>query len=68
VKQIFRKLAGECDCPPGFPGCTCKQRKELEILTSKPVVPSEQEIKRNPRARSARLRAAMKVLMGKERE
>ena len=60
VKLTFRELASDCVCPPEFPVCRCDKRSEVEILTKRPVVPSAREIEANPRARSARLRAAEK--------
>jgi len=61
VKQFFRNRAGKCKCPPDFPKCVCNPVKELEILTPKPVTPSEEELERNHRARSAKLRIAEKL-------
>lgn len=61
VKQTFKERAQDCTCPPGFPVCTCNARKELNILTKKPLEPSREEIDANPRARSAKVRAAEKV-------
>lgn len=61
VKQTFQKLAGKCACPPNFPKCVCGAEKQVEILTRKPVVPTEEEIETNPRARSAKLRACLKL-------
>ncbi len=61
VKQTFRKLAGKCDCPPRLPQCVCGRRKEIEILTRKPVMPGESELEENPRARSAKLRVCRKL-------
>jgi 16S rRNA (cytosine1402-N4)-methyltransferase len=60
VKHTLRRLAGRCTCPPDFPVCRCNPQRVVEVLTSSPVRPDEEEIDRNPRARSARLRAAAK--------
>ncbi len=61
VKQVFRENAGGCICPPDFPVCQCKQKPRVRLVTKKPVAPSEEEVTRNPRSRSARLRIAEKV-------
>lgn len=61
VKQTFQKLAGKCVCPPRLPQCACGAKREVEILTKKPIVPSELETEGNPRARSAKLRACLKI-------
>ncbi len=61
VKQTFQKLAGKCECPPRLPQCICGAKKEIEILTRKPIAPSEIEIAENPRARSAKLRVCAKI-------
>ena len=60
VKRAFRKLEGECVCPPGLPVCACGAKEIVEILTSRPVTASEEELNRNPRSRSAKLRVAEK--------
>ena len=60
VKQTLQKLAGKCTCPPNFPKCFCGAEKKVEILTRKPLTPTEKEIEENPRARSAKLRACLK--------
>jgi 16S rRNA (cytosine1402-N4)-methyltransferase len=60
VKHSLRRLAGRCTCPPDFPVCRCNPQRVVEVLTPSPVRPEEEEIDRNPRARSARLRAAEK--------
>ena len=61
VKKFFVALAKDCVCPPSFPVCRCMARARLRILTKKPITPSEQEIIRNSRARSAKLRVAEKL-------
>ncbi len=61
VKQTLQKLSGKCFCPPKFPQCVCGATREIEILTRKPIVPTEKEIEENPRARSAKLRACLKL-------
>lgn len=58
VKQVFRQREKGCVCPPQLPICVCGQQPTLEIITKKPVVPSNQERDRNPRSRSAKLRVA----------
>lgn len=61
VKQAFQRLSGKCQCPPRIPQCVCGAEKKIEIVTKKPITPSESEQKRNPRSRSAKLRVAQKV-------
>lgn len=61
VKHVFRELENPCICPEGAPVCVCGKRPEIRILNRKPVTPDIREIERNPRARSARLRAAEKA-------
>lgn len=61
VKEAFRRDSGVCLCPPRLPACTCGARKALEVLTRRPIRPTPAEVERNPRSRSARLRAAEKI-------
>jgi 16S rRNA (cytosine1402-N4)-methyltransferase len=61
VKRAFRRLAGECTCPPNMPVCGCGAQTLIEILTGRPVTASDEELQRNPRARSAKLRVAERV-------
>jgi 16S rRNA (cytosine1402-N4)-methyltransferase len=62
VKREFRRLSGQCQCPPRVPVCSCGAGRLIDILTKRPVKPDEEEIQQNPRARSARLRACEKLL------
>jgi 16S rRNA (cytosine1402-N4)-methyltransferase len=60
VKQFFAREARECICPPDIPVCMCNHRARLTIITRHPIRPTEQEVRSNPRSRSARLRIAVK--------
>jgi 16S rRNA (cytosine1402-N4)-methyltransferase len=61
VKHTFQKLSGKCTCPPRIPQCVCGATKTIEILTRKPILPGEDELRENPRSRSAKLRACKKL-------
>lgn len=61
VKNFFKQEARDCLCPPALPVCQCGHKAQLKILTKKIIRPGEDEIKLNPRARSARLRVAEKI-------
>lgn len=61
VKQFFQRESRDCVCPPDFPKCVCAHKRRLKIITKKPIVPGEKEIRENPRARSAKLRIAEKI-------
>ncbi|RNL43955.1 16S rRNA (cytosine(1402)-N(4))-methyltransferase RsmH [Paraeggerthella hongkongensis] len=60
VKDTFQSFARRCTCPPDLPVCVCGKEPILDIVTRKPVLPTAEEIERNPRARSAKLRIAQK--------
>jgi len=61
VKEFFKYENLSCICPPEAPICTCEKIKRLNIITKKPIVPSESEVKSNVRSRSAKLRVAERV-------
>ena len=61
IKHTFLRLSRGCTCPPGTSACTCRGQRWLRVLTKKPVTPTPEEIERNPRARSAKLRAAERI-------
>lgn len=61
VKEVFRQLSSECECPKEFPVCVCGKKKELEIITRKPITASEEELAINSRSKCAKLRVAEKI-------
>ena len=61
VKNTFRSLADPCTCPKSFPVCVCGKKPVAKLITRKPITASEEELARNPRARSAGLRIVEKL-------
>ena len=56
VKTAFRKAESPCSCPSDFPICVCGKKSKGFVVSRKPVVPSDEEMERNPRAKSSKLR------------
>lgn len=67
IKNTFKLLATDCICPKEVLICICNHTKLINILTRKPVYPSQEEIEKNPRSRSAKLRAAQRLPVLKTR-
>jgi 16S rRNA (cytosine1402-N4)-methyltransferase len=61
VKVYFRRESKDCICPPGQPVCTCGHKASIKEITRRPITPTEEEINKNSRARSAKLRVAEKL-------
>ena len=61
VKNVFKDLSQGCKCPPEFPICNCNIKPTIKIINKKPIISSKEELEENPRARSAKLRCAMKL-------
>ena len=61
VKDLFKQYSTGCICPPELPVCVCGNKPILKVITRKPVLPSKEEIERNPRSRSAKLRVAQRL-------
>jgi 16S rRNA (cytosine1402-N4)-methyltransferase len=61
VKHFMRRESKDCICPPRQPECNCGHKATLRVLISKPIRPQEDEIRNNPRSRSARLRVAERI-------
>lgn len=56
VKNIFRECESPCTCPPDFPVCVCGKKPLGKVITRKPIIPSDEELKENTRSQSAKLR------------
>lgn len=61
VKVAFKELSTGCTCPRDFPVCVCGNKPVIKEVTRKPILPSEDELRENPRSRSAKLRVAEKL-------
>ncbi|MFP4514492.1 MAG: 16S rRNA (cytosine(1402)-N(4))-methyltransferase RsmH [Parcubacteria group bacterium] len=61
VKHYFKKEAKDCICPPQAPMCVCEHKAKIKIIEPKGITPSPEELEKNPRSRSARLRIAQKL-------
>ena len=61
VKSSMKDAATGCTCPPDFPVCVCGNKPKVKLVTRKPITASDEELKRNPRARSAKLRVAERI-------
>ena len=61
VKNAMAAAAKGCTCPPSFPVCVCGKKPKVKLITRKPIVSGEEELERNPRARSAKLRICEKL-------
>ena len=66
VKQFMQREARDCICPPGIPNCTCGHTASLKLITKKVITPSPAEVQLNPRSRSAKLRAAKRIINSDE--
>ena len=61
VKEAIRRRENGCTCPPDFPVCVCGFRQTLRSVNKKPLIPGDEELRENPRARSARVRIAERI-------
>ena len=61
TKETFQKYSCRCTCPPDLPTCICGKKPIVEIINKKPILPSKDEIEKNSRSRSAKLRIAKKL-------
>ena len=61
VKKAYVDSEGRCTCPPGLPYCVCGNKSLGKVITKKPILPSDEEMKCNSRSRSAKLRVFEKI-------
>lgn len=61
VKNVFKNLENPCTCPRDFPICVCGKKPKVKVITRKPIIPSDEELKANHRSRSAKLRVVEKL-------
>ena len=61
VKQFFQRESRDCICPPEQPVCVCGHKASVRLITKKAIIPSQEEVVKNPRARSAKLRVVEKL-------
>jgi len=61
VKNAMAAAAKGCTCPPNFPVCVCGKKPRVKLISRKPITSSDEELERNPRARSAKLRICEKI-------
>ena len=61
VKRLFQELSKGCTCPPDIPVCVCGNVPIVKVTTRKPLVATAEEVERNPRARSAKIRCAERL-------
>ena len=66
VKQFMQREAKDCICPPGIPACVCQHTPSLRLINRKVITPSPTEVQLNPRSRSAKLRAAERIINQEE--
>jgi len=66
VKRFMQQESRDCICPPGTPSCVCRHTARLKLVNKRAVTPSPAEVKRNPRSRSAKLRAAERIITEEE--
>jgi 16S rRNA (cytosine1402-N4)-methyltransferase len=66
VKRFMQQESRDCICPPGTPSCVCCHTARLRLVTRRAITPSPEEVKQNPRSRSAKLRAAERIITQEE--